>query len=692
MATTERLNRIQVLSPTVINKIAAGEVIERPASVIKELLENSLDALSSRIDVEIEEGGSELIRIVDDGEGMLPEDLPLAITSHATSKLRDADDLFRVQTMGFRGEALASIAEVSRFRIRSRAVGEPMGAELTVTGGVRSEITPCGIPEGTQIEIRQLFHNTPVRRKFLKKPATEFGYISEQFSRVALACPRLAMSLTHNGKKVYRLPGQQQLKERLELFHGAALVDKLIPIETEHHGVRLWGYVGHPSLHKATRKSQYLFLNGRFIQDRSLQHALQEAYRGLLMGGRYPVAFLFLEMPSDQVDVNVHPTKSEVRFRDGQLLFRMLLSALRTKFLQADLQSELTIRPSRQAPEEQTTQQRRVELDLVSWAKSQLADRVAQQTTSEHPPATTDPTPHTSAPWADGLPEVHSRASGLTATPPPLPSPFRTPSVTGPAAAAESPRETHSASLDSAPADSPEAPVHSAEAAAESPLDREALVSESGSRALSDVSAEPSSGVPLQRSSSGIPALQVDDCYLVLSTDQGLTVIDQHALHERVLYERFRRKVLEEKVEVQRLLVPLTLELPDPQIQVLLDQVELLKQLGFGVEEFGRGMLAVTSHPVFLGHQDIGNVIREFGEKLEGDNSLSRRDLLDSTLHMMACKAAVKAGQRLTPEEIISLLAQRDIVDDAHHCPHGRPTALILSREELDRQFGRLGV
>ncbi len=682
MATTERLNRIQVLSPAVINKIAAGEVIERPASVIKELLENSLDALSSRIDVEIEEGGSELIRIVDDGEGMLPEDLPLAITSHATSKLRDADDLFRVQTMGFRGEALASIAEVSRFRIRSRAAGEPMGAELTVTGGVRSDITPCGIPEGTQIEIRQLFHNTPVRRKFLKKPATEFGYISEQFSRVALACPRLAMSLTHNGKNVYRLPGQQQFRDRLELFHGAAVVDKLIPIETEHHGIRVWGYVGHPSLHKATRKTQYLFLNGRFIQDRSLQHALQEAYRGLLMGGRYPVAFLFLEMPSDQVDVNVHPTKAEVRFRDGQLLFRMLLSALRTKFLQADLQSELSIRPSRQAPAEQTTQQRRVEQDLVSWAKTQLADRVAQQT----PPASSRDSDSELAAATWPMPPVGDQTS-----------PPQRNSADSSLPAAELPADGALPNAGSASAEASQVPVQpadagfDAEAQAEDPeaprdVPKPGEVLESGSGLESIVREQ------LRTSPAGIPALQVDDCYLVLSTDQGLTVIDQHALHERVLYERFRRKVLEERVEVQRLLVPLTLELPDQQMQALLDQAELLRQLGFGVEEFGRGMLAVTSHPVFLGHQDIETLIREFGEKLEGDNSLSRRDLLDSTLHMMACKAAIKSGQRLTPEEIISLLAQREMVDDAHHCPHGRPTALILSREELDRQFGRLGV
>ncbi|MBR9803955.1 DNA mismatch repair endonuclease MutL [bacterium] len=644
----ESVSRIQVLTPAVVNKIAAGEVIERPASVIKELLENSLDALCNRIDVEVEDGGAELIRIVDDGEGILPDDLPLAVTSHATSKLRQADDLFCVQTMGFRGEALASIAEVSQFRLRSRARGESIGAELAVNCGQRSEIVPCGMAQGTQIEIRQLFCNTPVRRKFLKKAGTEFGYISEQFSRVALAVPRLQMSLTHNGKNVYRLPAGQQLLERLTLFYGSSVTDKLIPIETQHHNVRLWGYVGHPSLHKGTRKSQYLFLNGRYIQDRSLLHALNEAYRGLVMVGRHPVAFLFIEMPGDQVDVNVHPTKSEVRFRDGSLLFRMLLSTLRTKFLQSDLQSTLSIKPAGNpaAPTLQNKQER-VERDLVSWAKQQLEHQVAQRVT----------------------------------TPPDAPSPMP--------AAPSQPMEKSEAGSDDLGADAFLAAMENS--GGNEPTTVPFAEQDPVASTASDMQ---SASMPVPQPSeqrSGIPALQVDDCYIVLSTDQGLTVIDQHALHERVLYERFRNKILEERVEVQKLLVPLTLELSDEQIALLLDQQQMLQQMGFQVEEFGRGMLAVASHPVFLGHQVIEDVIRGFADKLGSSETVTRRDLLDETLHMMACKAAVKAGQKLTPDEIVSLLAQRDIVDDAHHCPHGRPTALVLSREELDRQFGRLG-
>ena len=337
------MSRIHALDALVVNKIAAGEVIERPASVVKELLENSVDALATRVDVEIGDGGSELIRVADDGEGIHPEDIGLAVTSHATSKITGADDLFRVRTMGFRGEALASIAAVSRLRLRSRRVDAELGNEISVEGGNLGPVQPCGCPVGTVIEVRNLLYNTPVRRKFLRAVATEFGHISEEFTRVALAHPKLTASLRHNQRSVYELPPTGQVLDRLKLFFGSDLADKLIWVESQTAEARIWGYVAHPSESRATRKGQYLFLNGRWIQDRSLQHALGEAYRGLLMTGRYPVVFLFLELAPELVDVNVHPTKAEVRFRDNQPLYRLLLSAIRTRFLSANLESTISV-------------------------------------------------------------------------------------------------------------------------------------------------------------------------------------------------------------------------------------------------------------------------------------------------------------------------------------------------------------
>src|SRR5690242_16665819 len=330
---TEAAPRIRKLSAALVNKIAAGEVIERPASVLKELLENAVDAGATRIDIECQQGGTELIRIVDDGCGIHPEDIELAITAHATSKLAEADDLFRVQTMGFRGEALASISEVSSFRLRTRPSELPMGTEIEVEGGIVKEPRPCGAPAGTQIDVRRLFLNTPVRRKFLKSQTTEFAHVSEQFTRIALAQPRIHLTLRHNEKLVFELSAVDDLGDRIEQLFGTELRGRMIPIEGDQSGLRLWGFTGHPDESRATRKAQYLFVNGRWIQDRTVQHALTEAYRGLQMIGRQPVCFLFLEVPPDEVDVNVHPTKAEVRFVDPQRLYRLVLSSIRRRFL-----------------------------------------------------------------------------------------------------------------------------------------------------------------------------------------------------------------------------------------------------------------------------------------------------------------------------------------------------------------------
>lgn len=630
---TDVVPRIQKLSASVVNKIAAGEVIERPASAVKELLENSVDALATRIEIDVAQGGAELIRICDDGEGIHPDDLELAVTSHATSKIENADDLFRVHTLGFRGEALASIAEVSRFRIRSRPRDEPRGMELDVECGIVKEPRPCGCPPGTTIEVRQLFLNTPVRRKFLKSPQTEFAHIVEQFTRIALAHPRLHLVLRHNDRLVHELPATTHLLERLELFLGGELARRLIPIESEHDGIRLWGYVAHPSQSRSTRKGQYLFLNGRWIQDRSLQHALSEAYRGLLMVGRYPIAFLFLEMPSDLVDVNVHPTKCEVRFQDGQRLYRQLLSTLRGRFLGMDLDAVLSVGPRPPAANAESAdpaETLRAQQELAAWARDQLANWQPKEDLSDL---------HAVFDELDRRDEQRRSA-------PPL--------VTG-----------------SAPPDD-----------AGSPLAPAGVVHV----ATAEETQRPASA------SAELRAMQVHDCYLVVETGEGLTVIDQHALHERILYEHLRRRVLDGGVEVQRLLIPVTVELSQREAGLLLDQTELLAELGLHVEAFGGRTVAVTGYPTLLSRADPGELLRSVVEHLDsGAGGATRRDLLDSLLHMLACKAAIKAGRRLSADEIESLLAQRTLVEDHHHCPHGRPTALTLSRAELDRQFGRLG-
>ena len=332
---------IHLLSPSLVNKIAAGEVIERPASVVKELMENAVDAGATRIDVSVNQGGLETVRVVDNGGGIPAEELPLALASHATSKLAEADDLFRIGTLGFRGEALASIAEVSRLLLRSRTPENPSGAEIEVTGGVSREVAPCGGPVGTSVEVHNLFFNTPVRRKFLRTTATEFGHVSEAFTRIALAAPHVHFTLRHNDKPVFELAANNGWLERIALFFGRELAESLMWVESVDGPVSLSGYAAHPSQSRSHNRMQYFFLNGRSIRDRALQHALGEAYRGLLMTGRCPIAFLTMQMPPELVDVNVHPTKLEVRFQDSGRLYSQLLATLRGKFLTTDLNTRI---------------------------------------------------------------------------------------------------------------------------------------------------------------------------------------------------------------------------------------------------------------------------------------------------------------------------------------------------------------
>src|SRR3954464_674654 len=335
--------RIHQLSPSVVTKIAAGEVIERPASVVKELLENSVDAGATRIDIDLDAGGTELIRVVDDGCGIPADELPLAFASHATSKLRDADDLFAIGTLGFRGEALASIAGVSKVTLQSRPPDQPAGAELRSDGGELSAVRPWNGAPGTRIEVRHLFYNVPVRKKFLKSVATELGHTCEAVTRLALANPRLHITLRHNGRLVYDVPASAGLLDRITLFFTGEVRDALYELDSGPGPLRLTGFIADPKCDRGNARLQYLFVNGRWFRDRSLAHALQESYRGLLMTGRYAIGFLFLTVPPDKVDVNVHPTKSEVRFQENSLVYSLVRGTIKHRLLRENLIPQLTV-------------------------------------------------------------------------------------------------------------------------------------------------------------------------------------------------------------------------------------------------------------------------------------------------------------------------------------------------------------
>ncbi len=609
---TDSPPRIEQLSTSVVNKIAAGEVIERPASVVKELLENAVDAQSTQIEVKLEKGGADLVRVTDNGWGIDSTQLTLAVASHATSKIRSADDLFAVSTLGFRGEALASIAEVSQLRIRSKVASSDAGYELTVDGGRLSDVSPCSCGQGTSIEVRNLFFNTPVRRKFMRTTQTELGHATEAFVRIALAHPQIQFSLLHNERVLHELPAVSDWRERIAEIFGREMADALMWIESDDGHLRLSGYVANPTHSRSNNKMQYLFLNGRHIKDRALQHALSESFRGLLLTGRYPISFLRFEMAADQIDVNVHPCKLEVRFQDAGRLYSQLLGTLRTRFLSTDLTARVETETS--APPE--------EVAIDARQAASVRDRVVQWARGE---TATEGTP--------SRPAAAERQSGFRFDTPLPKSPLTQPNrYEGP---------------DSEPSSSP--------------------------------------------TPSRLQALQAHDRYLVTACDEGLIIIDQHALHERIIYEQLRERADKGDIEVQQLLAPEPVDLSPSEAAAILENQAVLRDLGIHVEPFGGDTVLISGYPSMLQGTDPVDLLRQVAAHLAvGDSQPQRRDLLEDLLNMMSCKAAIKAGDRLSNEEISALIEQRHLVQDSHHCPHGRPTTLVFTRDELDRQFKRI--
>ena len=594
--------RIQQLSKSLVDRIAAGEVIERPAAVVKELVENALDAGATSIRVEVEDGGRELIRVIDDGSGIPPADLPLAFASHATSKLSTDEDLFRIATMGFRGEALASIGAVSHARILSRTASDDAAYEIHNRGGGLSDPQAAAGNPGTTVEVRNLFFNTPARRKFIKGASTEFGHIADTLLRLALPYPHVAFKLLHHNRATLDLPATSA-EERLLCAWPDEFREQRLSLDTRDAELRLRGIIGLPELAHPTPRYQYLYLNGRIIRDKFINHALREAFRGLTEPGRHPAAVLLLQVPPGDVDVNVHPTKIEVRFRDGGRIHGLVMASVRERLLGSELSPRAIPRTA------ETT-------DLPRQGmREQLADffkaRLETDATSTAPVIPTTPLP----------------PRGDLSHPPAIAAESAAPHVISPN--------------------------------------------------------------PLAPSS---PAIQLHNSYLVAQSDDGLIIIDQHALHERIMYEELLARCSRGPLESQRMLLPHTFPASARQI-ALLEQIRpLLDRLGIELSAFGPDTVAVQAFPSFLDKLDPATFARELLERGEHELlDLHGEELLHQVLDMMACKAAVKAGDPLTPGEIEALLARRELVDRASNCPHGRPTTLRLSLRDLEKQFKRTG-
>jgi DNA mismatch repair protein MutL len=606
---------IRILSSHLVNQIAAGEVVERPASVAKELIENSLDADCTRVEIDVDQGGVKRLRVRDDGRGIAPDQLTLALSRHATSKVADLTDLEAVATLGFRGEALPSIASVSRLRLISRVRDAASAWEVTVdSDGTLEAPRPAAHPPGTCVDVQDLFFNTPARRKFLRTEKTELGHLEQAVRRIALSRPEIAFQLRHNGRGLYDLPAASDddgRRGRLETLLGRPFVEQALTLEEEAVDLRLWGWVVRPAFSRSQSDQQFFYVNGRMVRDKLVAHAVRQAFSDLLHHGRHPAYVLFLELPARAVDCNVHPSKHEVRFREGRQVHEFIFRAL----------------------------QRRLSAGVLGAAR----------TGAEHGPAPL------------GAVEAATSRAGQPARE----------GFGGPSAAAlrlslsvGEPRSGYAERL-------------RADLAFQQPT--------AGSADATEVSPDAEEMHPL-----GQAVAQINGVYLLAVTSSGLVIVDIHAAHERIGYERLKASWCSGAVVRQPLLVPVAVAVGTQEAELIASQAEALRALGLVIDRIDAGTLVVREVPALLRQADFEGLVRDLLSDLTVHGRSARLDeAMNAALSTMACHGAVRANRRLTLEEMNGLLRDMERVPRIDQCNHGRPTWIRVGYDELDRWFSR---
>lgn len=590
------MNKIKILPDNLVNQIAAGEVVERPSSVVKELMENSIDAGATVITVEIEDGGKKLIKVTDNGHGIPKEDLQLVFERHATSKIATEEDLTKISTMGFRGEAIASIGSVAKVMVASRIdtkseqtfaranQSSESGHIILCEGGNLTDIEPFGMPQGTQVTVKNLFYNTPARLKFMKTDQTEFNHITNYVTEVALINPALHVKLIQNGKLVAEYTPSANTLERMRQVFGNTIAKELLPVQYLGSDIKLEGFIGKPGIARGNRASQYLFVNGRPVKNSTISAAVQKGFHSLLPHGKFPLFVINLQMPFEKVDVNVHPRKLEVRFLYQNELFQIVTAAVKKALETNTLSPEVSGE------------------DRSYWNTEKL---------------------------------------------------FSNPGRPG------------------------QASVNAALQFTEDVL---------SARAHQPISEREMTKPEISLS----PICQIANSYILARGEEGLVIIDQHAAHERVLYNYFLKRA-ENKIEVgtQRLLVPVELELPRAEIQLLEQNLDTLSSIGFEIESFGGNTFHIHAIPTALIKSDIQKVILEVIDDLKNGDPKKLKEPQHAAICYMACRGAVKFGDPLTYEEMVVLISQMDAQDQKYTCPHGRPTMINLTFAELEKRFGR---
>ena len=611
------MNRISVLKQRLADQIAAGEVVERPASVTKELLENSLDAGASRVDLVVDQGGTKRILLKDDGSGIHREDLILALSRHATSKISSLQDLERISSLGFRGEALASISSVSRFTITSKSddsEDETAWSLLTDSRGKEAKIVPISHPVGTTVEVCDLFFNTPARRKFLRTEKTEFTRIDEVLKRISLSRFDVKFSLTHNSRNIHLLPAATTAKDkerRVALVCGAPFVENSIAIDCERAGMRLWGWVGLPTFSRSQSDLQYFYVDSRIIKDRVVSHAVKQAYRDVLFHGRHPAYVLYLEIASEGVDVNVHPTKHEVRFRDSRLVHDFLFSALHNAL--ADVRPEVSPNGNRK------------ETLVGDYGGTQsFFSLKASEAAFAH---------------------KQDCSSGQSV-----------------------PQNEYS-----------ELPSH-------------AFAQNSGISSDKSISNEPGLRPELDQDFPplGYALAQLHGIYILSQTSAGLGIVDMHAAHERIVYERMKLDLDKETIVVQTLLVPISISVSESESACLEEHKKELLKIGIELEQAGERSIVIRQIPALLGNANVEELVRDvLSDLMKYGLSTLIKERKNELIATMACHGSVRANRQLTLKEMNALLRDMEITERSGQCNHGRPTWIQLTTEQLNRLFLR---
>lgn len=644
------MNKIKVLPDNLANQIAAGEVVERPASVVKELVENSIDAGAKQVQIDIELGGRRLIKVVDNGEGMTRDDAILAFERHATSKIKELEDLGRIATLGFRGEALASIASVAKVELITKTEQDAVGTQVLIEGGKLVDVKDAARVTGTTISIRDLFFNTPARRKFMRSEATENYHLTNIATHYALAHPEIAFTLNNNGREVLRASAARDLRERAYQIFGPNLIESLLHVEGGREYVaKINGYVSAPRERRTTRDSQYFFINQRFVKDKLLARALSEGFRAVLPHGVFPVAFLFLDVPVEEVDVNVHPAKTEVRFRRAEAVKDVVAEAIRQTLASNGIAPQPTVLDSFDEKESdmaavaaqgtsslELTQQK---IEFAAERKESFEDAVVQEKESFSVDAFSNDF-ETQAKLKSGEAVVTSVTVSQSDT-------QKIPEYRG------SPRYVVMPPVDSA------------------------------LKLVKEVE-------PETLTASIVPVGQLHESYIIAVDGEGLLLVDQHVAHERILFDKFRKKENDRSVESQNLLLPETIDLTPAQAAAFDIVEEELESLGFSLMRLSGRTLAVKSVPADLPVKEIRNLLSEILETVDREKrGNSIENLRDDIAASLACKAAVKVNMKLTHEKMQWLIDNLLVTSSPTTCPHGRPVILRLTIKDIERGFHR---